>query len=132
MKVAKVIISILAVSTFLCYQYIYVSTGVKPNELFFVGSSLSISAFAFLAVKWEDPILVTSFQVLCSSFFLAVTFIYIRRWVMEGNGTTNYYTALCFCAILTFIYLIYPFVWKYVKQLYYYAFGRKQSPTERK
>jgi hypothetical protein len=132
MKLAKAISSILAVSTFVYYQHVFVTTGVKPNELFLVGSGLSIAAFAFLSINWKDHISIISLQLLCSSFFLAVTFIYIRRWIVEGNGSTNYYTALSFCVIFTFIYLVYPFVWKYVKQLYYYASRRKQSPDERK
>ena len=117
MKTAKVILSILSISTFMCYQYIYVTnvsspdyiyidTVGSPDELFFIGSSLSICAFSFLAIKWKDPIFVTSFQLLCSSFFFVVTFIYIRRWVMEGNPTTNYLTSLCFVAIFTVIYII--------------------------
>jgi len=118
MKLAKAIVSIVAVLTFLYYQYIIVTTGEKANELFLIGSGLSISAFAFLSIKWNDPIIITSLQLMCSTFFVAVIFIYIRRWVVEGNPSTNYYTALCFCVVFTFLYII-------IYYLYHYAIGRR-------
>lgn len=117
-KTLKVISSILVVFTFMYYQYVYVTTGIKPNELFFIGSGLSITAFAFLSIKWSDPIFVTSFQLLCSCFFLVVTFIYTRRWVMAGDGSTNYYTALCFAGGFTFLYII-------LYYLYHAYYGRR-------
>jgi len=107
MKILKAISSILAISAFMYYQYAYMNTGVLPDELFFIGSALSISAFALLSIKWTDGIFVTSLQLLASSFFSVVVFIYVYRWVLFGDGSTNYYTAACWSAILTFIYLIY-------------------------
>ena len=115
MKIAKAIVSILAILTYLYYQWILVNTGVKPNELFLVGTKLSICAFAFLSIKREDPVFIIALQLMCSSFFFAVAFIYVKRWVMEGNGSTNYYTALCFCVIFT---ASIPFVQNYSMHIY--------------
>jgi hypothetical protein len=106
MKSLKAISSILAISAFMYYQYVYVNTGVLPDEVFFIGSALSISAFAFLSIKWTDGIFITSLQLLTSSFFAVVVFIYVYRWVLNGDGTTNYYTAACWSALFTLIYSI--------------------------
>jgi hypothetical protein len=43
---------------------------------------------------------------LCGSFFTATVFIYVYRWVIFGDGSTNYYTAICISTVLTFIYTI--------------------------
>ena len=107
MKALKLIASILAVFTFVYYQYVYVNTGVKLNELYFICSGLSVSAFSFMSIKWKDPVFVTSVQLLCSSFFLVVVFMYVYRWVIVGDGSTNYYTAACISAVLTFLYSTY-------------------------
>ena len=132
MKAVKYISAIVGIPIFIFYQWEYLRTGMKPNEFYFIGSSVLIAVLYFLIIAKDDPTFIRSLLILSSTFFLMVTYIYIRRWVMEGDGSTNYYTALCWSAILTFIYLISPFVWRFIKRLYYACFGRKQPLIERK
>ncbi len=106
-KAIKAITALLGISAFMYYQYEYLRTGMKPNELFFIASSLCIASFAFLSIEKDDPVFIRSLIVLCSTFFLMVIVIYFKRWVIEQNGSTNYYTALCISAIFTFLYLVY-------------------------
>ena len=126
MKIIKCIAAILGISIFIIYQWEYLRTGMKPNELYFTGSSVLISVLALLSIDKDDNRFVRSLLVLLSTFLLMVVLIYFKRWIIERDGSTNYYTALCFSAIFTFLYLIAPFIWKFLKQLYYATIGRKQ------
>lgn len=100
------IVAILSMASLMVYQYFMVKRGINLSELYFISISLSISAFCFLSMKKGDNIFVSSLSVLCGSFFIGVVVIYLLRWVMLGDGSTNYYTAIMVSTILTFIYLI--------------------------
>lgn len=106
MKVLRVILGVLAIFAFLYYQYEYVRTGNKPNEIFFIASCISISGYSLFSLRQYDSVFVSSITILCSSFFGAVIGIYMWRWVLLGDGSTNYYTAICISAVFTLIYSI--------------------------
>lgn len=106
MKHIKAIAAIVSVSSFLIYQYMLVTKKVDISELYFISLSLSVAAFAFLSLRKGDTIFDNSLVVLCGTFFCVIVIIYVYRWVLFGDGSTNYYTAACISAILTFIYTI--------------------------
>ncbi len=84
-----------------------------------------MAAFAFLSIEKTDPIFIRSLIILFGVFFIMIDFIYIKRWVIEGDGSSNYYIALCYSAAFTFIYLLYTLIEKYLKRFYDGFFGRR-------
>lgn len=117
MRIAKAIAAIVSVCAFLYYQHALMNGNVildeydLYDEFYFITISLSISAFAFLSIHKDDGALIKSLLVLCSTFFAAIVIVYGYRWVLFGDGSANYYTAVCISAVLTFIYTItYAFI----------------------
>jgi hypothetical protein len=125
MKYLRVIAVFIGISAYVYYQWEYLKTGLKPNEFYFTFSSICISMFSALSISKEDPLFIRSLQVLCSIFFFMIAFIYVKRWVIEGHPSTNYYNGLIISAAITFLYLVYMAIEKYLKQLYNAFFGRK-------
>jgi hypothetical protein len=115
----KSIAAILAVGAFVLYQYMISFKGIDLSELYFIASALSISAFAFISIKKSDPIIVRSLVILCASFFGVAVWVYIYRWVIFGDGSTYYFTALSVSAVVSFIYTI-------INYVYYYVFKRNK------
>ena len=113
----KAIAAIISVGSFVFYQYMTAYKGMDMSELYFIASALSIAAFAIISIKKTDPIIVISLIVLCASFFTITVFIYIYRWIIFGDGSTWYFTALSGSACVSFLYLI--------CNLIYYVFKRK-------
>jgi hypothetical protein len=106
MKILKAITAILSILAFMTYQYVLVEKGKDISELYFVALSVTTAVFAFFSIRENDSFFVSSIVVLCASFFVAMSLIYIWRWIILGDGSTNFYTAVCISAVLTFIYLI--------------------------
>lgn len=102
----KAVSAILAVSSFVFYQYMISFKGIDMSEFYFIASALSISIFAATSIKKSDSILVVSMIVLCISFFVTAVVIYIYRWVLFGDGSTYYFTALSISAVISFIYTL--------------------------
>jgi hypothetical protein len=114
----KAIAAILAVGSFVFYQYMVSFKGIDMSEWYFIASALSIAAFALISIRKSDPIIVNSFIILCASFFITAVGIYINRWIIWGDGSTYYFTALSISAIITFIYTVFH-------SIYYYVFKSK-------
>lgn len=102
----KLIASILSISAFLSYQYALVTCGVDLSELYFVAMGLSISVFCFMSIRKDDKGSTSSFMVLCGTFHIITVLVYLYRWVLLGDGSTNYYTAFCLSVIITIIYIL--------------------------
>ncbi len=119
---------LLGLATYTFYQYEYVMSNVRHDELYFIVTSICMAVFAYLSMEKNDPIFTRCLIILFSIFFIIVDVIYIRRWVFEGDGSTNYYIALCYSAIFTFFYLIYTVIEKYLKRFYNGYFGRNNKP----
>lgn len=102
----RAIAAILSIISFIAYQFWRISYGYDLSELYFIALSLTTSAFCFLSLRKKDNIFVNSLVILCGSFFGATVIIYVYRWVIFGDGSNNYYTALCFSAIATLIFTI--------------------------
>ena len=105
-------------STYTFYQYEYMTSKVRHDELYFIVTSICMAVFAFLSIEKTDPVFVRCTLVLWGVFFIMVDIIYIKRWILEGDGSSNYYISLCHSAIFTFLYLIYTVVEKYLKRFY--------------
>jgi Kef-type K+ transport system membrane component KefB len=115
----KTIAVILAVGSFVLYQYMITFKNVDLSELYFISSALSISAFSLLSLKKSDPVIVKSLVLLCASFFAVAVWVYVYRWVIFGDGSTYYFTALSVSAVISFIYTIGYYI-------YYYVFKRNK------
>lgn len=102
----KPTVAILSILSLVAYQYVRANKGVELNELYFVIMSLSIAAYSFSSITKKDTLFASSMNILSGSFFISTVIIYLKRWVICGDGSTNYYTAICIATILTFIYLI--------------------------
>lgn len=113
------------IGTYMFYQYEFMMSQVRHDELYFIVTSICIAVFAFLSIEKTDPVFVRSLIILFSVFFVMVDLIYVKRWVIEGDGSSNYYIALCHSAGFAFLYLIYTVIEKYLKRFYNAIFGRK-------
>ena len=105
-KTGIIAASLFAIAAFIYYQYIYVTTGIKPNEIYFLSGTISIAALFFLVIRKEHSVFIKLFPIMAGTFFLSVSYLYIRRWIMEGSPSTNYYTALCISTGVTFFYIL--------------------------
>lgn len=116
---------LIGIGTYTFYQYEYMMSKIRHDELYFIVTSICMAAFAFLSIEKTDPIFIRSLIILFGVFFIMIDFIYIKRWVIEGDGSSNYYIALCYSAAFTFIYLLYTLIEKYLKRFYDGFFGRR-------
>lgn len=124
-KAIKIGMVLFGIGIYTFYQYEYMTSNVRHDELFFIVTSICIAVLAFLSIEKTDPVFISCLLILFGVFFIMVDFIYIKRWVIEGDGSSNYYMALCHSAGFTFLYLIYTVVEKYLKRFYNAIFGRK-------
>lgn len=105
-KIGIIAASLISVFGLVYYQFTYLKTGIKPNEIYFLAGSISIAVFSFLNIKKNHNEFINMFPIMAGTFFLTVTYLYVRRWIIEGQPSTNYYTALSISAVVTILYII--------------------------
>lgn len=105
-KAGIIAASLFSIGAFIYYQYIYVSTGIKPNEIYFLAGTISLAAFSFLNIRKDHGVFIKLFPVMAGTLFLSVSYLYLSRWIIEGSPSTNYYTALCISTGVTFLYIL--------------------------
>lgn len=99
------ITAIVAIGSMISYQYFNLK-GISLDAMWFVANSFAIAVFAITSMRKSDKTFVSSISVLVTAFYSAIAIMYVSRWVMLGDGSTNYYTAICISAVLTFLYLV--------------------------
>ncbi len=122
----KAMVVLTGISFYMIFQYEFITNKVKLNEEYFIVTSLCMAFFAFMSIEKKDNVFVKCLIILFAVFFVMLDIVYIHKWVIQDNGKPVYYTALCISAIITFLYLIYTVIEKYLKRLYNVFFGRKQ------
>ena len=114
-KIGIIAASIISVMAFVYYQFIYLKTEIKPNEIYFISVNISLAAFSFLNIRKNHSVFTKLFPIMAGTFFLTVTYLYIKRWILEGHPSTNYYTSLSISAVVTLLYILtYEFI-RYIK-----------------
>jgi hypothetical protein len=113
MKIIKSIAALFAISALLAYHHFSHVKGIELNELWFIVMSGTTAIFGFISMSKKDSVFVSSLVLLCSLFYTFIPMIFIYRWCIQGEGSTNYYIAIYISAVLTFLYLLWDVCKRY-------------------
>lgn len=102
----KVILPIIVVAGYVAYHWMYINNIKMADELYFITSTIGLFLFPFLCIRRKDLFIVKPLLIATGMFFASVLYLYLKRWVFEGEPSTNYYTAATASVVITFSYLI--------------------------
>lgn len=100
--------AITSIVVFVAYQLTQWHGGRYINEIYFMLTTSTISVSMKLLSYNVEGIIKRGIVLLSSSFYASILIIYVWRWVINGEPSTNYIKALCFIGLpLAIIQLIY-------------------------